>query len=94
MKTDRAESVPFKYDLEKFGYILRFETDNFGMVTRYYYDANRGRLHATVDTSTGLQQTVGSGTCYTYDDVDDLKTVMLAKYVSGTSYASVTTQNP
>ncbi len=66
-----------------FGALLR-ETDNLVIWTRYYYDQTNGRLLAVIN------QDEGTGTCYTYDAVGNVTSVLPATYVSNTSYSPVT----
>ena len=69
-----------------FGALLR-EDDNRDIYTRYYYDQTNGRLLAV------LNQDEGTGTCYTYDAIGNVTSVLPATYVSNTSYSSVTNSN-
>lgn len=69
-----------------FGALLR-EDDNRYIYTRYYYDQTNGRLLAVIN------QDEGTGTCYTYDAIGNVTSVLPAKYVSNTSYSSVTNSN-
>ena len=66
-----------------FGTILS-ETDNLGVVTRYYYDQNNGRLLAVINESDN------TGTCYTYDAIGNITSVMPATYESMTEYNEIT----
>lgn len=65
-----------------FGALLQ-ETDSLNRKTRYYYNANSGRLLACVNVNEG------NGTCYTYDAVGNIVSVMPAQYVSNSSYSAV-----
>ncbi len=56
------------------------ETDSLGRQVKYYYDTVKGRLLASVNVGSG------DGTCYTYDAIGNLISVMPASYVSGTVY--------
>lgn len=69
-----------------FGALIR-EDDNRYIFTRYYYDQTNGRLLAVINTDDG------TGTCYTYDAIGNVTSVLPAKYVSNTSYSSVTNSN-
>ncbi len=69
-----------------FGALLR-DVDNLYIYTRYYYDETNGRLLAVINTDEG------TGTCYTYDAVGNVTSVLPATYVSSTSYSSVTDSN-
>jgi len=69
-----------------FGALLR-EDDNRSIYTRYYYDQTNGRLLAVIN------QDEGTGTCYTYDAIGNVTSVLPAKYVSATSYSPVTSSN-
>ena len=69
-----------------FGALLR-EDDNRNIFTRYYYDQANGRLLAVINTDKK------TGTCYTYDAIGNVKSVMPATYVSTTTYSSVTDSN-
>lgn len=62
---------------------LQSETDSLGRTTRYYYDTTTGWLMATVGVSEG------TGTCYTYDALGNLKTVLPCTYVSTSQYGSI-----
>ncbi len=63
---------------------LATETSSRGVVTRYYYDATNGHLLATVN------QSKGTGICYTYDALGNITLVTPATYVSSTQqYSSV-----
>ena len=65
-----------------FGALLQ-ETDSLGRVTRYYYNSDNGRLLASVNVNEG------NGTCYSYDAIDNLVSVMPAQYVSDSDYTAV-----
>ena len=65
-----------------FGALLQ-ETDSLNRKTRYYYNSNNGRLLACVNVDEG------NGTCYTYDAVGNIISVMPAQYVSSTNYSEI-----
>ena len=65
-----------------FGALLQ-ETDSLGRVTRYYYNSDNGRLLASVNVNEG------NGTCYSYDAIGNLVSVMPAQYVSDSDYTAV-----
>lgn len=65
-----------------FGALLR-EIDSLNRKTRYYYDSNNGRLLASVN------ENEGNGTCYSYDAVGNIVSVLPAQYVSSSSYSEV-----
>ena len=60
------------------------ELDTLDRQTRYYHDAENGRLLATINVDEG------TGICYTYDDIGNLISVMPATYRSSSSYNTVT----
>lgn len=65
-----------------FGAMLR-EEDNLNIWTTYHYDNNNGRLLAVINSDQG------TGTCYTYDAVGNITSVMPALYTSSTGYSTV-----
>ena len=65
-----------------FGTLLE-ETDSLGNVTKYFYDTEKGYLQATVNTSTM------TGTCYTYDIMGRVTSVMPATYSVTEGYTPV-----
>ncbi|MBQ9073599.1 MAG: hypothetical protein IJY30_03965, partial [Muribaculaceae bacterium] len=69
-----------------FGALLR-EDDNLYIWTRYYYDPTNGRLLAVIN------QDEGTGTCYTYDAIGNVTSVLPATYTSATAYSPVTSSN-
>ena len=69
-----------------FGALLR-EEDNREIYVRYYYDQTNGRLLAAINTDEG------TGTCYTYDAVGNVTSVLPASCVSTSSYSSITNSN-
>jgi len=69
-----------------FGALLK-EEDNLYIWTRYYYDPTNGRLLAVIN------QDEGTGTCYTYDAIGNVTSVLPATYTSSTVYSPVTSSN-
>ncbi len=63
---------------------LASETDSLERTTRYYYDNQNGRLLACINVNDG------TGICYSYDTIGNLKTVTPAKFNSLTSYTEIT----
>ena len=68
-------------DSRYFGALLT-ETDNLGITTRYFYDV-RGQLQAVINTSTQ------TGTCYTYDLLGNITSVMPATWTGSGNYEEV-----
>ncbi len=65
-----------------FGALLQ-EIDGLGRSTQYYYDANSGRLLACISINEK------SGTCYSYDALGNIRSVLPAKYSSAAAYSPV-----
>ena len=63
------------------------EDDNRYIYTLYYYDQSNGRLLAVINLDEG------TGTCYTYDAIGNVTSVLPATYASNTSYTPVTSSN-
>lgn len=88
-ETERVSSY-YEYETTAGSHIfgaLTLEADNRQVYTLYFYDQTNGRLLAVVNADEG------TGTCYTYDAIGNVTSVLPATFSYDSSYSPVTNSN-